>query len=229
MRGIIGGRDAGDDNGKRNVRRFLPLVLFIVICLVLGIWSGVNMTRGGGRETATGQVRTTGRSGRKDSDGEAITSARPEWRRTAERVMRASLGWSRKDGRNHHASVADLIKAGMDRQAAETYVPLWDSVFAPSASADLDPSSASMRTAFGAVGDGTLDYAVTLTLSPRWTDRKGRTAHVRQGESLWMVTIDRKTGHAVALRNPDPKWLWFALPADGLVPGPDTDAKDGGE
>lgn len=229
MRGIIGGRDTGDGDRKRNVRRFLPLVLFIIICLVLGIWSGVNMARGGSREAAVGQAWTTAKPKGKDNDGEAITSARPEWRRTAERVMRASLEWGRKDGRNHHAPVPDLVKAGMDRQAAEAYAPLWDSVFAPSASADLDPSSASMRTTFGAVGDGTLDYAVTLTLSPRWTDRRGRTAHVRQGESLWMVTIDRKTGHAVALRNPDPKWLWFALPQDGLVPGPDANTKDGGE
>ena len=223
MRGLIGGRDDVDqDDGRRKAKRLVPLACFLVLCLILGIWTGINLGRGGSEPqkaaaASSQRVRKTRRVP-KDGDQAIRLNAPKAWPKTAERVVKATLGWSKEDNVERPVSQEALMKAGMDRSRAASYTPIWPSVFRPATSADLDASGARLSVMSGATEGDDLDYVVTVSLAPSWTDRQGRVAHVRPGEAEWTVTIDHATGRAKAVKEPDPQWLWFALPQDGLVP-----------
>lgn len=220
MRGLIG----GDDVRRQGRRRLWPLILFLVLMLVLGAWTAVNRVHEA-REQApavrSSAIRSAGRPRKKaqgDGDAATLLSAPKAWPATARKVVRATLGWRKAGGAVRHVGAQALLKAGMTSGLARSYEPVWDRVFAPAVSADLHAGSASIQVEPGATVGRDQEYEVAVAFEPTWRDRKGRTAHVRPGQARWTVTVDHATGRVSRLVEPDPTWLWFALPSDGLIP-----------
>lgn len=217
MRGII-----GSEEQKPNSRRWWPLVVFLVVCLTLGVWAAVSQATSP-RHATTVAAAATNRPRRKkvrkdDGDQAQRLDAPSSWPKTARRTVLATLGWSKREGTDVPVSEDNLVRAGMSPNAANSYRSVWSKVFAPAVAAKLNADRSDVEVTNGPVTDQGIQYVVTVGMSPTWTDKRGRNVRVPSGRAQFTVTMDSDSGMVKSISEPDPQWMWFALPADGLKP-----------
>ncbi|MFT8443046.1 MAG: hypothetical protein ABF515_01585 [Bifidobacterium sp.] len=113
-----------------------------------------------------------------------------------------------------------LESAGMSKQAASSYISLWDTVFAKAHTAGIQPSGETAYTTWavqnvtGKKPDRTYTITVTASIQPWYTDKNGKDVQFDEEKDTWTVTVDEKSDLVTKVVNPTADQLSFRIPDD---------------
>lgn len=136
-----------------------------------------------------------------------------------EHLVSLTLSWRKDNGQVHSVSADELMKAGMSESLAHSYQPVWNTVFRDTLTARVisdQPLINAVETASPDSHDRLIEVRVMLT--PSWLASDNSLVNVPSEPVLFKVYWDDAQGKVVRFSEPDPQWLYFAVPEGARPP-----------
>ena len=221
------GEDVRDDDGQKpavSKKSWIALIVFCLICVLVIVESVFSQPEK--REEAAHSTHTSSSVPRKYDSSQSVEGAGGVYSEEtaqplsyAEKLVSLTLSWRKDNGQVHSVSVDDLMKAGMSETLAHSYQPVWNTVFRETREAHLmvDPSTVHAQD-LHVHGSPDRVIAVTAVLHPSWLASDDSVVDVDSNVVMFKVYWDAAQGKVVRFSEPDPQWLYFAVPEGARPP-----------
>lgn len=204
--------------------KWLPLAGVIVVVVALLIGFGV--ARSMSTQSEHEQTANTSKS-KESKKPDGLGSEDESWTHppafavdAATHVVEETLIWSKANGHTMPVSVKALETAGMSKECAAAYVPVWDSVFeltrggAPIPVGEMLKPTATVADVSGKAPNRVWTFRVTARVLPHWEDKDGVTQTFPEETDAWQVSVSETSGKVEKFVEPTQEELGFRIPTD---------------
>ncbi len=150
-----------------------------------------------------------------DEAAQATATYESEYEQMAWRTALLASSW--KGSATSESRVKDYVEAGMTQELAETYQPVWATIFAKALSAEVTTSAdgkPQVQEILGVEGSYIWRVAVNVNYTGTWHS-KGTTKLLPPRTATWWITIDQAKGAVTAINGPSTDELSIRLDEEG--------------
>ena len=226
------GEDVREDAGQKpavSKKSWIALIVFCLICVLVIVESIFSRSESSSSASSTPSASAPQKSETEEEQssssslggqgGLTVTPLSEKTLHQMEHLVSLTLSWRKDNGQVHAVSADQLMKAGMSESLARSYQPVWNTVFRDTLTARVIADQPLINAVEGASADShDRLIEVRVMLTPSWLASDNSLVNVPSEPVLFKVYWDDAQGKVVRFSEPDPQWLYFAVPEGARPP-----------